>query len=354
MNSILRRCGALAAATVFCAMAGTALAQDFVLKYGHVGPVGDDSDDHISGVFLKDFLEGRSQGRIRVDIFPASQLGNFREMIEQVQLGTLELTHTTVGGMASFFPELQVTDIPYTITDDRLAEEMMTGPFFQEVSDAILAKTGTVRLVATSNTGRWRSFYTTGAEIRTAADMAGIKMRTINSPLQQEFVEFLGGNPTPVAWGELYTSLGTGVVEGTKNAALDIVSNKLNDHLRYAVLDEHAFLFGFYWMNDTWLQGLPAELQDLVIDGVRQMAVIQTQFNKRLDGAANARFMSEGEGGTIYVPTREEKATFLPARDHMTKWFTEQFGSEWVDKYTAAIKQAADKLAAERAALLGR
>ena len=111
---------------------------------------------------------------------------------------------------------------------------------------------------------------------------------------------------------------------------------------------------GFYWMSDPWLQGLPAELQDLVIDGVRQMAVIQTQFNKRLDGAANARFMSEGDGGTIYVPTREEKATFLPARDHMTKWFSEQFGSEWVDKYIAAIKQAEEKLAAERAALLGR
>ena len=231
-DSILRRCGAVAAAAVFCAMTEPRRAQDFVLKYGHVGPVGDDSDDHISGVFLKDFLEGRSQGRIRVDIFPASQLGNFREMIEQVQLGTLELTHTTVGGMASFFPELQVTDIPYMVSNDRLGEEMMVSPFFQEVSDAILEKTGTIRLVATSNTGRWRSFYTTGAEIRTAADMAGIKMRVINSPLQQEFVRFLGGNPTPVAWGELYTSLGTGVVEGTKNAALDIVSNKLNDHLR--------------------------------------------------------------------------------------------------------------------------
>ena len=352
MKDIRRRFTALAAAAVFCAVAGTALAQDYVLKYGHVGPVGDDSDDHISGVFLKDFLEGRSQGRIRVDIFPASQLGNFREMIEQIQIGTLELTHTTVGGMASFFPELQVTDIPYTISDDRLAEEMMTGPFFQEVSDAILAKTGTVRLVATSNTGRWRSFYTTGAEVRTAADMAGVKMRTISSPLQQEFVKFLGGNPTPVPWGELYTSLGTGVVEGSKNAATDVVSNKLNDHLTYAILDEHAFLFGFYWMSDTWLQGLPPDLQDLVIDGVRQMAVIQTQFNKRLDGVANARFISEG--GTIYVPTAEDRATFFPARDHITEWFTAEFGSEWVDKYTAAIKQASDKLAAERAALLGR
>ena len=341
----------LAAAAAMLIATGVS-AQDFVLKYGHVGPATDDSDDHISGLFLKDFLESRSQGRISVEIFPASQLGNFREQIEQVQLGTLELTHTTVGGMASFFPELQVTDIPYTVTDDRLAELVMTGPFFAEVSDAVLERTGSVRLMATSNTGRWRSFYTTGAEIKTAGDLDGVKMRTINSPLQQEFVKFLGGNPTPVAWGELYTSLGTGVVEGTKNAALDIVSNKLDDHLKYAVFDEHAYLFGFYWMNNDWLQGLPDDLQALVVDGVKQMAVIQTQFNKRLDSSANARFV-EG-GGTIYVPTAEEKETFLPARDHMAKWFADQFGSEWVDKYFGALEAAEQQLESERAQLLGK
>ena len=75
-----------------------AAAAEFTLKYGHVGPV--ESDDQIPGEFLKAFLSSRSNGRIDVEIYPASQLGNFRDMIEQVQLNTLELTHTTVGGMA--------------------------------------------------------------------------------------------------------------------------------------------------------------------------------------------------------------------------------------------------------------
>ena len=81
-------------------------AAEYTIKYGHVGPV--TSDDQVPGEFLKSFLEARSNGRITVEIYPGAQLGNFRDMIEQVQLNTLELTHTTVGGIANFWPELQV------------------------------------------------------------------------------------------------------------------------------------------------------------------------------------------------------------------------------------------------------
>ena len=181
---------------------GGAQAQEFTLKYAHVGPATEISDDQIPGEFLKFFLEGRSQGRIKVEIYPASQLGTFRDLIEQVQLNTLELTHTTVGGMASFFPELQVTDIPYTLRDDLVAEKVGRGPFMDKVREAVLERTRNVRLVAVGNTGRWRSFFTANTPIHTAADLAGIKMRTIDSPLQIEFIKNLGGNPTPVAWGE--------------------------------------------------------------------------------------------------------------------------------------------------------
>ena len=170
-----------AGALVAIALSGTANAKEWVLKYGHVGPV--TSDDQIPGEFLKSFLESRSQGQIKVEIYPAAQLGNFREMIEQVQLNALELTHTTVGGMASFVPELQVTDIPYMMRDDLVAEKIAASPLMDKIRDEVLKKTKNVRLVAVGNTGRWRSFFTTKKLIKTAADMKGIKMRTINSPL---------------------------------------------------------------------------------------------------------------------------------------------------------------------------
>jgi TRAP-type C4-dicarboxylate transport system substrate-binding protein len=327
-------------------------AQEFTLKYAHVGPATEISDDQIPGEFLKSFLEGRSQGRIAVEIYPASQLGGFRELIEQVQLNTLELTHTTVGGMGQFFPELQVTDIPYMLENDMVAEAVGQGPFFDEVRDAILERTGNVRLVAVGNTGRWRSFFTSEKPLHTADDLAGVKMRTIDSPLQMDFVKFLGGNPTPIAWGELYTSLATGVVEGTKNAATDIIPNNMHEVLKNVILDEHAYLYGFYWMSDQWLQSLPPDLQDLVIDGVIQMAAIQSEWNKQYESRSLVEF--EESGGTVYVPTAEERQTFMTATDEMKKWFVQNQGEEWLTKWENAIAEAETQVQERRDRYIGR
>lgn len=334
------------------AVGATAQAADFTLKYGHVGPATEISDDHIPGVFLKAFLENRSQGRIAVEIYPASQLGGFRELIEQIQLDALELTHTTVGGMGQFFPELQVTDIPYMLRDDLVAEKVGQSAFFDEVRDAILESTGNVRLVAVGNTGRWRSFFTASKPIATASDMAGVKLRVIDSPLQLDFIKFMGGNPTPVAWGEVYTSLATGVVEGLNIAATDIIPNNMHEIVKYGTLDEHMYLYGFYWMSDAWLKGLPEDLQDLVIDGVTQMAQVQLDWNKQYESRSLEEFVATG--GTIRVPTAEEKATFLEARDEMKQWFVERHGQEWLDKWQAAIDEAEAEIAAERAKVIGR
>ena len=327
-------------------------AQEFTLKYAHVGPATEISDDQIPGEFLKSFLESRSQGRIAVEIYPASQLGGFRELIEQVQLNTLELTHTTVGGMGQFFPELQVTDIPYMLENDMVAEAVGQGPFFDEVRDAILERTGNVRLVAVGNTGRWRSFFTADKPLRTADDLQGVKMRTIDSPLQMDFVKFLGGNPTPIAWGELYTSLATGVVEGTKNAATDIIPNNMHEVLKNVILDEHAYLYGFYWMSDQWLQSLPADLQDLVIDGVIQMAAIQSEWNKQYESRSLVEFVESG--GTVYVPTAEERQTFMEATDEMKQWFVNNQGEEWLTKWEDAIAEAEAEVQELRDRTIGR
>ena len=331
------------------ALAGPATAQEFTLKYGHVDTPSLQADDHIAGLFLKSFLESRSQGRIKVEIYPASQLGNFRELIEGVQLGTLELTNTTVGGANSFMPQIQVTDIPYMYRDDMVAEKMTESDFFDEVRDAFLEKTGNVRLAAVGNTGRWRSFFTTTQPVKSAADLKGIKVRTINSPLQIEMVKYLGGNPTPIAWGELYTSLATGVAEGTKNAISDIVGKKMHEHLKYVVLDEHAYLFAFWWLSDSWLKSLPDDLQTLVLDGFSQARALQSNFNKHLETVLSEEFIKAG--GTIYAPTAEEKATFQAAKPVIKDWFVNNVedGQLWYDKLEAAVQQAEAEVDAERA-----
>jgi tripartite ATP-independent transporter DctP family solute receptor len=340
-------------AVMFIISLATAVsAKTWTLKYGHVDSPTMTADDHVGGLFLKNFSESRSQGRIKVEIYPASQMGNFRELIEGVQLGTLELANTTVGGMNQFFPQIQVTDIPYMYRDDLVAEAVAKGPFYDDLREAILKKTGNVRLIAAGNTGRWRSFFTTKKQIKSAKDLKGVKMRTINSPLQIEMVKFLGGNPTPVAWGELYTALQSGVVEGTKNAISDVVGKKFHENVKYLCVDEHAYLYGYWWMSDSWLKSLPLDLQKLVVDGVKQAADVQLQFNKYLDIIMTEEFLKSG--GTIYVPTAEEKATFKAAKPVIKKWFVTNIpdGQLWYDKLAAAVKLAEEEVDAGIARVL--
>ena len=225
---------------------------------------------------------------------------------------------------------------------------MARSSFFDEVRDAFLAKTGNVRLAAVGNTGRWRSFHTTKKQIKSAADLAGVKIRTINSPLQIEMVKHLGGNPTPIAWGELYTSLATGVVEGTKNGLSDIAGKNMHEHLKYVVLDEHAYLLAFWWLSESWFQSLPPDLQTLVLGGIRQASELQTNVNKYLETILTDEFL--GAGGTIYAPTPEEKATFQTAKAVMKDWFVQNIedGQLWYDKLDAAVKEAEARVDAAR------
>ena len=327
--------GTLAAAgALLIGLCDPASSADYVLKYGHPGPVGPDSDDHVAGEFLKSFLETRSNGQIEVQIFPGSQLGSFREMIEQVNAGTLELAHTALGGLVGFMPELQVIELPYMIRDDLVAECMINGPFFEDVRETFLAKSGNVNLIGIGNTGRFRSFYTANNLVKSADDLKGVKMRVINSQLPVKMMEFYGGNPTPVAWGELYTSLATGVVEGTKNAVTDIIPNKMEEVLRYATLDEHAYLWGFMAVSQDFLDSLPPDLKALTVAGIRQMADVQREFNKGAEGRQTKAFI-EG-GGEMYVPTAEEMESFRAVKDPMRDWYVEQFGQEWFDKFAGA------------------
>lgn len=310
----------------------------FVMRLSHAGPVSDINDDYVGAVALKKYIEEKSAGRVTVEIYAGSQLGNYQENMDQMNNQALEAAHTSIGALTPFIPELAVIDLQYIIPNDEVVYKFMDGPFVGKMAEAMKKKLPNVKLVSVSDGGRWRSFYTTKKQIKTADDLKGLKIRTINSPIQMEFVKFLGGAATPIAWGELYTALATGLVDGTKNATPDIISNKFNESIKYGTLDRHTFLFGFYFVSEAWLASLPKELQTVVLDGFQYAAKEQTKFNKETEDKANAAFVKGG--GVIYEPTSAEKATFSKARQGMIDWYTAKYGDAWLKEFMAAVEQA--------------
>ncbi len=345
MRTLMPRKMMVAAAGLAMAVAFSPVqAADVTIKICHIAST--DDEDHKGALVFENFVESQSNGAIEVEVYPGGQLcGNFRQCLEAVQIGTCEITGTTVGGIANVFPEIQVTDLPYMFPNDRVAERVMHSEFMHEVRKAVLAKTGTLRLMGLNNTGGWRDFFTKDVAIKTPADLKGVKMRTIESPLQVEMVKLMGGNPTPIPWQELYTSLATGVVVGTKNGITDIVNMKFHEFLNRVTLDHHAYMFLFWWMNNDFLQAQTPENKRLIAAAFHHMTT--TANNDPKYTALSAYKAFKDKGGVVYVPTAAEKAQFVESVQPLKQWYVDKFGDKWLKMLEASIAQAEKEIAAE-------
>lgn len=337
--------GALIAAGL---VLGASTAGAETIKIAFLGSPED--EDYDGSLVFKDFVESRTNGEITVEIYPSGQFcGTFDECIDQLQSGVLEVTISTIGGFGNLYPAGQVLDLPYMFRDDRVAECVFDGPFVEELRTAVLEEIPPMRLMTISNTGGWRNFATVGKQIKTPEDVEGMKIRTIPADIQIKLVETLGGSPTPVSWPEVYTSLATGVVEGTKNGITDIVNMKFEEHLDYITLDGHAYMAALWWMNDEVFMGLTPEQQAIVYDGFQHLKTVTRAFPMRRAIDAYATF--EEAGGEVYVLSPNEKTAFQEATEPLKDWFVEQYGPEWLGRLEAAIDACESEIDAEHAAL---
>ena len=347
MKKNLAHCLAAFAACASLSAAPFALAADYELKIVFLGS--QDDEDYDGSVVFKDFVESRSNGRIQVEIYPGATLcANARECVEQVESGIADIHITTIGGAAAIYPPVEALDIPYMFSDDRVAECVFDGPFTRTLRDAILADGRSMRLMMIGNTGGWRNFLTTTKQIKNPEDVKGLKIRTISAEVQQEMVKALGATPTPIAWPEVYTSLATGVVEGTKNGITDIVGMKFHEHAKYMTLDGHAYMGALWFMNNDKFQSMDDGLKRVVADGFHFMKNTTRVLPMRRQADAYAAFRKAG--GNIYVPTPEEKKAFQAAVKPVEKWYMEKYGDRWLRELRGAIGDCEKSVAAERSA----
>lgn len=321
-------------------------AADHTLRVVHLSNTND--EDYDGALVFKDYVEARSNGKIVVEVYPGAQLcGNAGECYESTQANIIQIHQMTIGGISVAFPELQVMDLPYMMDSDSVAEEVLTGPFLNVIRQHVLKKGGP-RIMTMTNTGGWRNIANTKKQVKSPADMEGLRIRTINSPLQQTLVKNLGASPTPVAWPDVYTSLATGVIDGSKNGITDIVGMKFHEHIKYLTLDGHAYMASLWIMNEDAYQALTPEQKRIVNDGFHDLGQVCFAFPKRRAIEAYEEFKKAG--GDIYVPTAEEKDAFRAAAAPLQKWYTDKYGKEGEEllyEYKAAIKMAEEKLDAE-------
>lgn len=295
-----------------------------------------EDEDYQGALAFEAWVEQQTAGSIQVDIFTGSQLcGSNRECFEALMLGVAEVYIATPGGSAVVMPELQVLELPYLFPNDAVAEAVLAGPFLDTLREGMLQHTQALRLMTIGNTGGWRCFATTAKAVRRPEDLNGLRIRTVSSKLQIAFTQSLGASPTPVAWSELYTSLATGVVAGTKNGITDIVGMKFHEHLKYVLMDAHTYMAALWWISDRFYRNLSPRERAVVDTGFARLRSVTLERPKAREAEALAAFRQAG--GRVYVPSAEEKQAFVDAAAPMDRWFRERYGSSWLDALTEAI-----------------
>lgn len=339
----------LLAATLLAAPLA-ATAQEYTLRA--TANSNENDEDYDGLVVFKNYVEAASNGAIEVELFIGTQLcSNGAECLQGIADGSIDVFISTSGGAAGIFPYVQVLDLPYLMAGDRVAETVLQGDFVRTMRDMALDDSGgTIRLMTIGNTGGWRNFANTQRRVQTPSDLEGLKMRTVVADLPQELVKALGASPTPIPWPELFTSLQTGVVEGTKNGITDIMGMKFPDAgLQYVTLDGHAYMGALWWMSNDRFMSMPEDLRRVVNDGFYQLQQATFASPKRKSIAAYEAFV-EG-GGDLYVPTPEEKEMFRDAAAPVYDWFKANVdgGEAIFTALTDAVASAEDGIAAANA-----
>jgi tripartite ATP-independent transporter DctP family solute receptor len=295
-----------------------------------------DDEDYVGAMAFKEHVEEATGGRVAVQVFPSGQYcGSERECIEALQGGMLEMHQTTFGGLAALFGPAQALDLPYTFANDAVAECVMDGPLLADMGKAIRDARLGLRLMAVGNTGGWRSFATTKRRIQSPADLRGLRIRTLPSALEQEMVRALGGSPTPLPWSEVYYALSAGLLDGTKNSVQDVVGMKLHEHVHYLLVDRHSYMGAMWWYSEKQWHALPDDLQPIVAEGFRKLAVATREAAVSRQAPAFEAFRSSG--GTVDEITPAQREEFRAATSGLRDWYAERYGREWLERLDAAV-----------------
>jgi len=270
------------------------------LKMGHA--LDTEHPVHKAMVFMAEKLKEKSGGKVIIEIYPGEQLGSESELIEQVQLGLLDITKVSTAPMESFVPIYSVFSLPYIFRDSTHFWTVMEGPIGKKLLEAGQSKgfKGLCYYDAGS-----RSFYTKEKPIMNPDDLTGMKIRVMNSNTSMQMVETLGASPTAISWGELYTSLQQGVVDGAENNPPSFYRSGHYEVCKHYSLDEHTMIPDIVLISTATWKKLSPEIQQIVQDAADESVVYQKQLWK--EDSEEALKIVQGKGVTIYHP---DKAPF--------------------------------------------
>lgn len=336
LTTLMTGCGGGGAPAEESSGSGDAVADDtvYTLKWAHVSPAENDKQADEINVTIEKIKE-ESGGRLIIEHYPASILGNEGEIFEGLQLGTIELATLSAGSLGGFYPGVLATTVPFLFQTREEAWEFFDSEAADWLADQVHENTGVLNLGWAEN--GLRCFTSTNKQIKSPADIKGMKIRTQQNPVTMAMVEALGGTPQPIDFAELYTALQQGAVDGQENPPSLIYTQGLYEVQPYLTLDYHVYDFLGVFANPGAIEKLPADLQELLQKNIDEFVVNERARSRDYD-ARDIKAM-EDAGVSVYTLTDEEYKQMVDACANVVDVVRERAGNEAVDKILAQIAE---------------
>ena len=281
----MRKLFVFAVAFAVMLSAGTAWAA-MKIKLGVVTKPG--SAQNIAAEKFKEIVEERSGGAITVQIFHSASLGNETEILQQVQMNTIQMAIVTGGPFDTFDPIVRVVNYPFLFKNNEQADEILDGPLGAEILQS-LESSGFKGLCFSEN--GFRNLTNSKRPVGSPDDIRGLKIRVMASAIHKAIWQTLGANPTPMPW-PIYTELEQGVIDGQENPLWVMEVYKFYEIQKHMTLSRHVYSFHIDVASQAWWQTLDKKTQDMIRTAMCEAAVYQRQDN-RSKNAARLKFLKE-------------------------------------------------------------
>lgn len=277
-------------------------------------------------------VENNSKGNIGVEVYSGAQLGDDTTATEMVVAGQLEINNTSTAPLVGYVPELGIFDIPFLFADEAEADKVLAS----EVGDylnAKLADKGIINLAWNEN--GFRELTNSKHAVATVADVAGLKIRTMENKFHQELWNSLGATATPMSSSELYTALEQGTVDGEENPVANFYSYQFQEVQKYITMSNHIYSPFLFDMSKKIWDTYDADTQAILTEAAKAFGEEQKKINRQA-AADNLQSCIDDYGMEVTYLTDDAKAEFVAKTAHIQDMIAKDTGAEIMDLLAAA------------------
>ena len=276
--------------------------------------------------FFADELTGRSGGAIDCKYFPDGQIGAPRDLLEGIQIGTVQMAEVSTANVSAFLPDTQVFDMPYIFTGSEQLLTFLDSPVGRDVLAVERFGTAGLRAIAWMDSGA-RSVFNSRRPIRTPDDLRGLKIRVEENPIRVASLNAMGAQATPMAFTEVYGAIQQRVVDGAEGPPAIIQPQRFNEVAEYLSLTEHFITPGTFVIGKAYFDGLASDLQGLVLQVGREAEALERQLWAEESAAA----LQTLEAAGMKINQDVDKAAFQQAVTGVIQEYSARIPKEWFD-----------------------